>query len=86
MRSFSLESPAKINLFLKIIRKRPDGFHDLVTLFERISLSDTIHFTANSAGRIRIACDHPHVPLGPKNLIHRAAAKRLRDEVGRGQP
>jgi 4-diphosphocytidyl-2-C-methyl-D-erythritol kinase len=68
-----LSSPAKLNLFLKVINKRPDGYHNLVTLFERIDLADRISFSANRDGRIRIACNNPQVPRGPKNLVYRAA-------------
>jgi 4-diphosphocytidyl-2-C-methyl-D-erythritol kinase len=68
-----LKSWAKINLYLKVKRKRPDGFHEIVTLFERIDLHDVITFRADPTGKIKIRCDHPHVPLGPKNLVYRAA-------------
>ena len=73
MKKLLLRSPAKINLFLKIINKRPDGYHNLTTLFERISLWDDIELKANSNGRIKIICEDPHVPLGGKNLCFKAA-------------
>lgn len=79
MRSITLRSPAKLNLILKVIKKRPDGYHDLKTLFERIDLCDAIRFTANKSGRIRISCDHPQVPQGPRNLVYRVA-KILKEE------
>ena len=73
MRSLVLKSPAKINLFLKVLNKRPDGYHNIVTLFERINLFDDISFKANSSGRIKITCNHPQVPTGPKNLVYKIA-------------
>jgi len=73
MNSFVLRSPAKLNLFLKVINKRPDGYHNLVTLFERIDLCDDIHFCLNKKGLIRIFCNHPDVPKGPKNIVYKAA-------------
>ncbi len=79
MRSISLRSPAKLNLYLKVINKRKDGFHNLVTLFERINLCDEIQLTVNPQGKIRIFCDHPHVPLGPQNLAYQAA-RMLKDD------
>jgi len=79
MSSLTLRSPAKLNLFLKILHKRPDGYHNLRTLFERIDLCDELRFTSRKDGRIRIICDHPHVPTGPKNLIFRAALLLKRD-------
>ncbi len=79
MRRIRLESPAKLNLFLKVLHKRPDGFHDIVTVFERIDLSDEIHLTSSPSGAIRIDCAHPQVPRGPKNIAYQAA-KLLRDD------
>ena len=81
MRSILLQSPAKLNLFLKVINKRKDGYHRLVTLFERIDLHDDIRLTTNDSGRIRIFCDNPQVPKGPKNLVYKAAAM-LKNEFG----
>src|SRR5574339_1043574 len=69
-----LKSWAKINLYLKVKHKRPDGFHEIVTLFERIDLHDTLTFKRDSSGRITISSDHPDVPLGRKNLVYRVAA------------
>jgi 4-diphosphocytidyl-2-C-methyl-D-erythritol kinase len=79
MRSVILRSPAKLNLFLKVINRRADGYHNLETLFERIDLCDEIRFTPNRKGDIRIFCSHPQVPKGPKNLVYRVA-KLLKDE------
>jgi len=73
MKSLTLRSPAKLNLYLQVTRKRSDGFHSLITLFEKIDLCDRIRFTLNSSGQIKIVCDHPDVPVGPKNLVHQAA-------------
>jgi len=79
MRRIRLASPAKLNLFLKVFQKRPDGFHDIATVFERIDLSDEIRLTLSLSGAIRIDCAHPQVPRGPKNLVYQAA-KLLRDD------
>lgn len=73
MRSVRLSSPAKLNLFLKVLNKRPDGFHNIMTVFERIDLQDEICFRLNTSSAIRIHCAHPHVPRGPRNLVYRAA-------------
>lgn len=73
MKHISLKAPAKLNLLLKVVNKRKDGYHNLVTLFERIDLQDTLQFNRNAKGQIRIFCDCPDVPTGPKNLIHKAA-------------
>ena len=68
-----LSSPAKLNLFLEVQNKRPDGYHNIVTLFERIDLKDEISFRAVENGHIRVVCDHPDVPTGPKNLVYKVA-------------
>jgi len=73
MSSLVLQSPAKLNLYLKVNQKRPDGYHDITTLFERIDLTDELTFSEASDNKIRITCDHPHVPVGPKNLVYQAA-------------
>lgn len=75
-----LQSPAKINLFLETVRKRPDGFHEIRTLFERISLCDTLYFKKTASG-IRLRTDSKNIPSGPSNLVYRAA-QLLRQETG----
>ncbi len=79
MRPLTLRSPAKLNLYLKVIAKRPDGYHELKTVFERIDLSDDIRLSQEPSGRIRIVCDHPQVPKGPKNLVYKVAAMLKKD-------
>lgn len=81
MSSITLKSPAKLNLFLKVLRKRPDGYHELQTIFERINLFDEIRMTSNKSGKIKITCDHPHVPVGRKNLVYRVA-EALKNDFG----
>ena len=81
MNVLTLRSPAKLNLYLKVKGKRKDGYHELVTLFERIDLADEIRFRADTTGRIKIICDDPDVPKGKKNLIVRAA-RLLQDCCG----
>lgn len=66
----SLKSPAKINLFLRILRRRTDGYHDLASLFQTISLYDTIHFSLSN--RDELTCNKPDIPTNHINLINRA--------------
>ena len=73
MKPFTLFSPAKLNLALKVAGRRPDGFHELVTLFERIDLHDDISFSPAPDGAFSIACDDPRVPCDARNLIGKAA-------------
>ncbi len=65
-------TPAKINLFLQIIGKRPDGYHDLNSLMCCISLYDEIDIHVGNRNTA-IVCDHPDVPQDKTNLAHRAA-------------
>ena len=72
-----LRSPAKINLFLKVLSKRKDGYHEIETLFERISLSDYLIFTP-ARGAIRVESNSDAIPRGSRNLVYQAA-KLLRE-------
>jgi 4-diphosphocytidyl-2-C-methyl-D-erythritol kinase len=69
-----VSAPAKINLFLKVLRRRPDGFHEIETLISPISLCDQIKIDKNKRGQgISFRCDDPSVPRGGENLVVRAA-------------
>lgn len=68
----AFKTPAKINLGLFILGKRPDGFHDLETLFQMVSLYDSVELESRDNG-IELVCDHPQVPTGEDNLMIRAA-------------
>jgi 4-diphosphocytidyl-2-C-methyl-D-erythritol kinase len=67
---------AKVNLYLKILGKRDDGFHDIETVYHSISLHDTLSLKRQRSG-LSISCDHPDVPLDMSNLAMRAAAAVL---------
>uniref|UniRef100_UPI00078671ED 4-(cytidine 5'-diphospho)-2-C-methyl-D-erythritol kinase n=1 Tax=Herbidospora sakaeratensis TaxID=564415 RepID=UPI00078671ED len=63
--------PAKVNLQLSVGPIRDDGFHDLVNVFQAVSLFDEV--TASESDRVEVVCDHADVPLGADNLAARAA-------------
>lgn len=65
------KSYAKINWALRITGRRADGFHDLETVFQTISLHDELTFSP-SAG-LSLTCDDPSIPVGESNLAIRAA-------------
>ena len=72
MDSLTLSCPAKVNLFLKVVGRRPDGYHDLVTVMQPLTLADELVLTLTSAGII-LECDQPGLPLNQENLALRAA-------------
>ncbi|MFQ5431553.1 MAG: 4-(cytidine 5'-diphospho)-2-C-methyl-D-erythritol kinase [Nitrospinota bacterium] len=65
-------SPAKINLILKIIGKRKDGYHNLATLFQMVDLCDVMTFQAEPSGKIRVVCSDKSIPQY-KNLVYLSA-------------
>ncbi len=71
---------AKINLFLRITGRRPDGYHTLFSLMTRLDLADTITLVP-AGGGIKVFCKHPAVPEDETNLAYRAAA-RFYDQAG----
>lgn len=72
--AISAAAPAKINLFLTITGRRPDGRHDLFSLFCPLSLADRVDLRFDAPG-LRLRCDHPEVPDGPANLAWKAAER-----------
>ena len=74
-RRATLRSLAKINLDLRVLHKNPDGFHDLRTVFQTVSLADTIEIEFEKARRSQFSIDDPDAI--PDNLILRAASAAL---------
>src|SRR5437764_11553429 len=66
-------APAKVNLFLEVLAKRPDGYHDIATLLVAVSLYDTLVCKADDSGAVRLRCSLPDLSTGPDNLVIRAA-------------
>ncbi|MFW6286629.1 MAG: 4-(cytidine 5'-diphospho)-2-C-methyl-D-erythritol kinase [Candidatus Sumerlaeota bacterium] len=70
------KAPAKINLSLRIVRRRPDGYHDIETVFQELQLSDQIAFEPDDTGELTLNISGPRALPGlesEKNLILRAA-------------
>ncbi|MDP8299945.1 MAG: 4-(cytidine 5'-diphospho)-2-C-methyl-D-erythritol kinase [Candidatus Tantalella remota] len=68
-----ITAPAKINLYLEVLSKRDDGFHEIETLFERISLSDEISVEF-AQGPTRITCSDSGIPTGEDSLLYRTVS------------
>lgn len=64
---------AKINLFLDVINKRKDGYHNLETVFHSLGLHDEVILREKTTNGITVSCDHPDVPKNEKNIAYRAA-------------
>ncbi len=90
-------APAKLNLFLEVLAKRSDGYHEIETLMCPIELFDSLHFQEESSGQLELSCrwvygaDGPRgcgfheVPEGPDNLVLRAVELvRRRTGIWRG--
>ncbi|MGB2705747.1 MAG: 4-(cytidine 5'-diphospho)-2-C-methyl-D-erythritol kinase [Candidatus Omnitrophota bacterium] len=67
----TIYAPAKVNLYLRVLGRRPDGCHNIETVFERIALCDKIVLNSLRDNKIKIFCDNPGVPTGKKSLIYR---------------
>jgi 4-diphosphocytidyl-2-C-methyl-D-erythritol kinase len=72
-RAVTIRAHAKINLDLRVLGMRPDGFHELRTVFQSLALHDTIDCIARP-GPFAIECDAAGVPLDESNLVWRAAS------------
>ena len=75
---------AKLNLGLKVLRRRGDGYHDIVSVLQTVDLCDRLAFSPAAAGETLVCCDHPDVPGGPENLVF-LAVELLRRETGAGR-
>jgi 4-diphosphocytidyl-2-C-methyl-D-erythritol kinase len=81
MRSFAdssgrmtIDAPAKVNLTLRVLGRRVDGFHEIETLMVPITLADRLEINLRTDHDIRLTCSDPSVPSDASNLAHRAAA------------
>ncbi len=75
-----LLAPAKVNLYLRVVGRRPDGYHELETLFERIDLHDELTFEDHPS-ELHLSCSDPSLACGADNLIL-TAARLLQQHTG----
>jgi 4-diphosphocytidyl-2-C-methyl-D-erythritol kinase len=73
-------SPAKINLYLRILRRRQDGYHDIASLMQQISLCDEMTFRPSGKG-IRVSCPDGTLPENEENIVYRAAEAFFRQAL-----
>ncbi len=70
--SLTLKAPAKINLFLKILNRRSDGYHEIESLMQKITLFDLLHLS-RQGDSVSLSCNGRPVPENRENLVYRAA-------------
>lgn len=76
--SASLLAPAKINLILKVLRKRDDGYHDIFSVMQPVSLYDEIYVSASRGRGVFVSSDSAEIPSDDSNLACRAAEEFLK--------
>ncbi len=81
MQKIRVRAHAKINLYLDVVGKREDGYHNLETIFHSIGLHDDVIIRKQETKGITVHCEHPGVPCDSRNLAYRAA-QHLSDAVG----
>jgi 4-diphosphocytidyl-2-C-methyl-D-erythritol kinase len=80
-RSVRLRAFAKVNLCLHVVGRRPDGYHELRTIFQAISLHDILELSLARHGEITFETTDPELPAGPENLVWRAI-DAMQSELG----
>ncbi|MBE6533592.1 MAG: 4-(cytidine 5'-diphospho)-2-C-methyl-D-erythritol kinase, partial [Ruminococcaceae bacterium] len=71
----SIDAYAKINLHLDVTEIRTDGYHNIQSIMQTVSLSDTVDIETIEEEKIVIVCDVSGVPLDEKNIAYKAAKR-----------
>ena len=79
--SFTIQAPAKLNLGLRVTGRRPDGYHELVSVMVPVSLFDTVHVELSRGEGIVLHCEGRDVPRQSDNLAYKAASL-FRSRIG----
>lgn len=65
-------APAKVNLWLRVLRRRDDGFHDIESLIVPVSIADRLEIERRETGGLDFTCSDPELPVDERNLVVRA--------------
>ena len=76
-RAVRVNAPAKVNLVLRVLDRRPDGYHNLWSVMQTVGLDDELHVTLSARAGVRLECREASVPTDARNLAVRAAAAVL---------
>lgn len=77
MKTIKLQAPAKVNYLLDVIRRRPDGYHELRMVMQRINLCDEITIELTECPELSVSCNSKGAPDGPANIAWKAARQML---------
>jgi len=80
LNELTVYAPAKINLALKILRRRADGYHDIQSILQKVSLYDTLVLKRSPLQGITVTADDPSIPTDSRNLAYRAADLLLQQQ------
>ncbi|NLW51680.1 MAG: 4-(cytidine 5'-diphospho)-2-C-methyl-D-erythritol kinase [Candidatus Brocadiaceae bacterium] len=84
-RTLRVHAPAKVNVYLEVLGRRPDGYHEIRTVMQAVSLCDEVEFAPRADADVVLSCDHPGLGEADENLVVRAArALQARCGVRRG--
>lgn len=72
MRDLEILAPAKVNLYLGVLGKRADGYHEIVSVMQKLDLADRLHLSLEGSG-LTLRCPSSHLPEGKDNLAWKAA-------------
>ena len=74
----NLKAYAKVNLFLEILGKRDDGYHEIETIMQEIDLADNLQFEETQEG-VKLECNNKNIPINQDNLVCKAANLILKE-------
>ncbi|HCA05327.1 MAG TPA: 4-(cytidine 5'-diphospho)-2-C-methyl-D-erythritol kinase [Ruminococcaceae bacterium] len=69
----TVKAPAKINLSLDVLGRRPDGYHEISTVMQAVSLYDSVTVSRNDSGKVTVFCAYDGVPNDDTNIVAKAA-------------